>query len=116
MNTLLKLSSMLFLTLLMGCNMSGCGLFNTEPIVDTETSEEGQLVLLDTPRNWRDFKATVDLQVSNEKADKSPPGVTTWEEHWLQRIEKNEASRENASKYVAYIIEARRAAGLPELE
>jgi len=111
-----KLIFIMSFLFLLGCNMSGCKLFSTEAIVDTKTDEDGRLVLLDTLRNWQDFRATVDLQVANEKAGKMPPGVATWNDHWLRRIEENRASRENASRYIGYIVEARRSADLPELE
>lgn len=107
------------LVLLMGCNMSGCGrgIFNTEPFVDAKKDEQGNSVLLDTSRMWNEFRETVDMQVENERLGKRPPGVPTWNEHWLRVIKHMQSgSQEHAEKYIAYIIESRRKSGLPELE
>ena len=47
-----------------------------------------------------------------------PPGggIPTWNAQWLRVIEATGQGRENAPKYIAYALEARRKAGLPELE
>lgn len=104
--------------LLMGSNLSGCGrgIFSNESIVDAKQDEHGHVTLLDSPRNWRDFTETVDLQVAHERAGRSPPGIATWNEHWLLRIRSQQSNRENSAKYIAYIIEARQREGLPDLE
>lgn len=105
------------LAILVGCGMSNGGsIFNKEPFVDAKTDEKGNVILLDTPRMWRDWREVVDMRVANELAKKRPPGgVVSWNAHWLGMIDSNQ-NRENASKYIAYIIEARRKAGLLELE
>lgn len=65
----------LSMVLLMGCNMSGCGrgIFNTEPFVDAKKDAQGNSVLLDTPRMWRDFTANVDDDIRREAAGERAP-------------------------------------------
>lgn len=99
-----------------GCNMSGCGLTNSDPMIDTRKDEEGNLIMLDTEKNWEFFKYTVDMRIDKEKKGEDAPGGGSWNEHWLRRIHKNEKDRENSDKYTSYIIDARRKSGLPELE
>lgn len=91
-------------------------IFNTEPFVDAKKDANGNVVLLDTPRMWADFVDLTDKQTSSERAGKRPPGVSDWNKHWIMRIREMEGgSRENAPRYIAYIVEQRRKAGLPEL-
>lgn len=105
--------------LLMGVSMSGCGrgVFNPEPFVDAKRDDRGNVVLRDTPRMWADFRENVDWQVARESAGDFAPGRVSWDEHWVVRLRNlGSGSTENAPKYIAYIIESRRRAGLPELE
>jgi hypothetical protein len=102
----------------MGVSMSGCGrgIVNTEPFVDATTDEHGNVVLRDTPRMWQDWQDEVDRAVSSEVAGRRPGGgIASWGAQWFRVINANN-DRENAPKYIAYIIESRRRAGLPELE
>jgi hypothetical protein len=104
-----------FGTILTGCVMSG-SIFNTEPFVDAKKDEKGNSVLLDTPRMWADFVNLTNKQISSEKKGERPPGVSDWNKHWQMRIHEMEnGSRENSSRYINYIIQQRRGAGLPEL-
>ena len=114
----MRWSTLLLLALLMGCNMSGCGrgIFNTEPFVDTTTDVQGQRVAADTPRNWQEWRWDIDPQIAAEAAGKRPPGFPTWNEKWVRQIRAIEKTQENAPKYIAHLIEARRHANLPELE
>lgn len=98
--------------------MSGCGqgLVNTDPFVDAKKDEHGNVTLLDTPRNWRDWREAVDPQIRAETLGRNPPGFATWNEKWVQQLHALNSGQENAPKYIAYILEARRRAGLPELE
>lgn len=105
--------------LLMGVCMSGCGrgIFNTEPFVDAKKDEHGKVVLRDTPRMWADFIENVNREVARERAGDFAQGRIPWNEFWLRRIQYMQGgTQENAPKYIAYIIESRRRAGLPELE
>lgn len=105
--------------IVMGASMAGCGrgVFNTEPFVDAKKDERGNVVLRDTPRMWDDFRENVDHEVAREQRGMAAQGRTSWSEFWLRRIGYMEGgTQENAPKYIAYIIDSRRRAGLPELE
>jgi hypothetical protein len=113
-----QLLAVFLLVLMVGCNMSGCGrgIFNTEPFTDMTKDEHGRSKIADTPRNWRDWREEIGFALEAEAAGKRANGGVTWNEFWLLRFRALERTQENAPKYIDYIIEARRRAGLPELE
>ena len=114
-----KVNWLLLILVLTVCNMSGClgGLFNTDRGIDVEQREDGTYVIADTPRMWRDWTESVDMEIRREVAGEKPSGGGTWSERWLRSIRSLQDGRqENAPKYVAYIVESRRKVGLPELE
>ncbi len=80
-------------------------------------SGEGQAVIIpDTPELWYEFVVVTDVHVSVEKNGLAPPGgVQSWAKHWTDVLRHIAKARENPDKYVDYIIEARSAAGLPDL-
>jgi len=81
-------------------------------------SGEGQAVIIpDTPELWREFVIATDWSISDEKAGEAPGGgVQSWAKHWTDVLrELRKGYQENPDKYVEYIIEARSAAGLPDL-
>lgn len=101
-----------------GVGMIGCGngILSTEPFVDAERDAQGNVVLRDTPRMWQEWQHEVQRAVEKEAQGKPPGGgISTWNAQWLRVIDAN-SDRENAPRYIAYIIETRRRAGLPELE
>ena len=106
------------MAVLLGVSMSGCGrgIFNTEPFVDARKDEHGNTVLLDTDRNWQDWRDAVDPQIRAEVSGRNTPGFPSWNEKWVAQLLAIERTQEDASNYIAYIIESRRRAGLPELE
>jgi len=112
----MRWSMLVVMTILIGCNMSGCGIFNTEQMFDITTDAQGQRIAADTLRNWQTWRSLVDPQLENEKMKKRAPGFPTWNEKWIRQIRAIEESQENSPKYINYIIESRRRAGLPELE
>lgn len=114
----LRRVQMLIIVLMVGCSVSGGGrgILNTEPFTDTTRDAQGRSIAADTARNWEFFRVLVDPQISSEAQGKRPPGFPTWNEKWLRQLRHIESGRENAPKYIAYIIESRRRAGLPELE
>lgn len=115
----LRSVNVFLMVLLTGCSMSGCGrgIFNTESFVDATKDDSGRVVLRDTPRMWVDFRENVDRQVARESRGEPAQGRMSWNDFWLRRVAyMNGGSQENAPKYIAYIIESRRRAGLPELE
>lgn len=96
--------------------IAGCSVFNTEPLIDSRRDEQGNIVVLDTPRMWRDWIDETDWAVRSELAGERPGGgIMTWDENW-RRVIKANSDRENAAKYIDYLIDARRRAGLPDLE
>jgi hypothetical protein len=113
----MKRSAFLAVLLFCGFIMSGCSnrSFAGESFADSKRDESGNVVLLDAPRMWSDWRQAVDRAVESEKAGRGPGGgITSWNAQWL-RVIRNNQDRENAPKYIAYIMDARRAAGLPEL-
>jgi hypothetical protein len=105
-----------FGTILTGCVMPG-SIFNTEPFVDARKDDKGNSVLLDTPRMWQDFRQDVYREITREKAGDFAQGRILWNDFWLERIRfMKSGAQENGLKYIDYIIQQRRNAGLPELE
>lgn len=103
--------------MLAGCGMTGNGsIFNTEPYTDTVKDANGRSIAADTQRNWEKWRGLVDPQIASEIAGAKAPGFPTWNEKWVRQLRHIDSSQENAPKYIAYIIESRRKAGLPELE
>lgn len=99
---------------LAGCETS---IFNTEPFVETRRDEQGNVIIKDTPRMWEDFKQIMQMHIESERLGQRAPGVDKWNKFWLLRIKfLKDGNQENPQKYIDYIIEARRAASLPELE
>lgn len=101
-----------------GSSSAGCdnGLLNTKPMADYKKDEKGDVTLLDTERNWNDWREVVDAQIESEVAGAQPPGFSSWHEKWLQQLESIERVQENSDKYVRYIVETRKKAGLSDLE
>jgi len=109
---------LLGMVVLMEVSMSGCGrgIFNTEQMTDRAQDAQGRSIALDTPRNWQFFREAVDPDIVAESEGESAPGFSTWNEKWVRQLRHLKSGRENAPKYIVYIIESRRRAGLPELE
>lgn len=112
---MLRLS--LLFVLLMGClGMGKSSIFNTEPYVDTVVDENGKRLSADTPRNWENWAESMHAHIQSEVAgDKASGGLESWNIFWDYRISALKEGRENFQKYINYIIEQRRLAGLPEL-
>lgn len=98
--------------------LSGCtGLASlSDSGIDARRDAQGKVILPDTPRMWAQFTQLTDIAISHEVE-----GSTHWggyknaNDAWVHTIHVNETGREHAQKYINYIIERRRAAGLPEL-
>lgn len=110
------LKTLVFLILVSGSVMSCGGLFNTEPFVDMHTDKDGNELIADTPRMWENFVALTKRRIEREINNERPPGTDSWNEHWIDTIETKRKLRQNPSKYIEYIINQRRKAGLPELK
>jgi hypothetical protein len=95
--------------------------------LDVRRDEHGGMTLRDTESNWRDFTGQMDREVShevdfrgpNELPFNRPSGMPAeqadWNLWWLDMIERCRKYRENPERHIAYLVQARRAAGLPEL-
>lgn len=101
----------------MGFNLTGCGaVFNTEPFVDAERDEQGNVRVLDTPRMWQYWQSDVDRAIAKEVKGEPPGGgIESWSAQW-QRVIRANQDRENAQKYINYIFIKRQEAGLPPLD
>ena len=85
-------------------------------MVDTRRDAQGNVILRDTPRMWADWMSGVDRTVAKEAAGDAPGGgMPSWESHWQRVIRENSTSRENPQRYIDYLLDTRRRAGLPEL-
>ncbi len=81
----------------------------------TTRDTQGRSVLADTPQSWALFKRLTDLSVEREKAGDTHFGGRTPNDATLNAIRHLKTDQEHPQKYINYIIEKRRAAGLPEL-
>lgn len=96
--------------------LPGCSVLPPYNDADFGKRSEGSTHLQDTTRNWATTKAETDAAVAAEKAGRPPGrGIQTWEENWQRVFTNIHKGQENPDRYIAYIVEARRAAGLPEL-
>ena len=108
------------LLLLLGLvDVSGCGgspvanVFSDSGI-DSMRDAQGNVILLDTPRMWRDFVQTTEIAIKNERTGRNY-GPRSSNDEWLRVIQHIKLRNEHPQKYIDYIIEQRRRAGLPEL-
>lgn len=108
----MKFFSSLVTVCMLAVGLVSCDFFR--PFPDAGRDENGNVVLLDTPRMWEDFQGDIVGEIVKNIAGGSPNGGGSWNEYWLDRI-RYAGRRENGQKYVDYIIQKRREAGLPEL-
>lgn len=117
----LRLIFVVTLTLaVMGCSFLDSG-------YDIQRQPDGTGLLLDTPRMWVRWEESVNDEVPREvkfrrgdvqgdSLDGRPQGGGTWNNYWLQRIHALQSGdQEHPQKYIDYIIQQRREAGLPAL-
>ena len=84
------------------------------PEIDIAYDAQGQMILADTPNTWQDFKTFVDICIEDEI--KRGIGADATNEDWRRILRNNESMREHPGKFRDYLLEKRRAAGLPELK
>ena len=85
---------------------------------DYGKTADGKTYLRDTPRTWAYLTKETDDGIALELKGKSPMGgLKSWNEGWGRGIRhlRNSGEVEHPEKYIAYIIEQRRKAGLPEI-
>ena len=107
------------LALLVGS--AGClapGLFSTQAPWDYDWAKrpDGSVYARDTERNWQLQTPLVQQLVNKEIAAESPPsGKASWPDYWDFYFKYLRGGQENPEKYIAFAVELRRKAGLPEL-
>lgn len=85
--------------------------------ITAEKMKNGTLHFDDTPALWDEFRRMMDMHIELERAGKPAGGRVSWSDFWNLRIRALAPERqEHSAKYINYIIEARRKAGLPELD
>lgn len=94
---------------------------------DVRRDENGKIMWLDTESNWRDFTDRTDREVAREvdfrgpnllpfnRPSGMPADQADWNLWWLDAFERHKRYQDNPERYIAYSVQARRAAGLPEL-
>jgi hypothetical protein len=97
--------------------VAGCELMPPYQMVDYRKAPDGKVILRDTPRTWNVLTESTDRAIQDEMTGKPPSGgFKTWNDLWVFSIrQKRDGSPENPEKYIAYIIERRRARGLPAI-
>jgi hypothetical protein len=114
-------SSALFFALAIMGGLAGClrpGLFSTKPQweLDTARKLDGSTYERDTERNWQFYVALYETEVGHERQRTKPPGdSTSWVEYWHRHFAHLRVRQENPEKYIAFILDLRRKAGLPDL-
>ena len=102
-----------------GCSVIETGTAKRIEGVEGKKLSDGTWYLYDTPSHWAEFQRMMDIHIEKEQSGKHPyrDNETSWNDFWKARILSLSSDRqENSSKYINYIVEARRRAGLPELE
>lgn len=119
----MKSQNVVFQTIITIAIVSGCSVINAGTATSVESVEgkkmsDGSWYLYDTPSQWAEFQRMMNMHIQREVSG-APPfhgHDTTWVEFWAMATRAFTADRqENYQKYITYIVEARRRAGLPEL-
>ncbi|MFT3792947.1 MAG: hypothetical protein QM741_18185 [Rudaea sp.] len=122
-------AGVVFAVVLAGCEFANPNFYKSD--IDVQQRKDGTRVLQDTPRMWEEWRRSVDKEVLREVSYRNgsaqndvllgkPNGGGTWDQYWLSRVRAVRSpgdgySHEHPQKYIDYIIEQRRKAGLPEL-
>lgn len=107
----------LFLIGLLMAFLPGCLAMSPDDEVDYGKTTDGKTYLRDTPRTWNYLTRQMDEAIALE-LNGNPPmgGPKSWNEKWVWGIRNlRNGGVEHPEKYIAYIIEQRRKAGLPEI-
>jgi hypothetical protein len=104
-------------TILILSNCSFLNVFSPSPIRLIRDSN-GNRVLQDNRAKREDFASSMDRHIVNELANNRVPGTKNsrdWQAFWEKRLHFIRGGSENSQWYINYIIEARKASGLPKL-
>jgi hypothetical protein len=84
--------------------------------LDVRIIADGTVFILATEHNWQEL-THYNLDEVKKESMKAPPllNFPTWSDYWRNRFTKMVSNSENPKRYLKYIIELRRKAGLPEL-
>ena len=107
----------LFIVGLVMTLLPGCVAMPPYDEIDYGKTKEGKTYIRDTPRTWHVLKRETDEAVALElKGVPTGGGMKSWNEHWTLVIRNiRNGNQENPEKYITYIVEQRRKAGLPEI-
>ena len=108
----------LFLVGLLIAFLPGCVAMPPYDEVDYGKTVDGKTYLRDTPRTWKYLKSEIDEGIASELKGESPGGsFKSWNDARVHGIRHFRISGEieNPEKYIAYLIDQRRKAGLPEI-
>ncbi len=84
--------------------------------LDTRRQPEGNVLVLDSPRNWRILSGALDAEVGREYKGLPPPGsIDTWTEFWRTTFERMYSGQEHPERYFAFVVQLRRSLDLPDL-
>ena len=97
--------------------LSGCIVMPPYHDVDYGKTPDGKTYLRDTPRTWVVLRRESDEAIARELNGITPGGgMKSWNENWVRVIYNiRKGKQENPEKHIAYIVEQRRKAGLPEI-
>lgn len=91
---------------------AGCQLFSVPP--KWTVDDDGDLVVADIAFNWSYYRQDTHRWVLDEAAGRpAPVGYASWHEYWLRIWE---VWINDPPKYLAYMKERRRQAGLPDVD
>lgn len=96
---------------------AGCELMPPYQMVDYRKTPDGKVIIRDTPRSWGYHVDQAERAAKEELSNVAPGGgFKNWNEAWVSTIKGlRNGEHENPEKYVDYIVERRRALGLPEI-
>lgn len=88
----------------------------SESRFDMTRDAQGNEIFADTPKMWADFVQRTNISIRAEASGETHWGASkNANDAWVKEIRNMPRYREHPQKYIDYIIEQRRAVGLPEL-
>ena len=119
MNKMSAISKSIVCTILFAsCSVVDTGIAKRVDNANGKLMSNDSRRLQDTPAHWAEFQRMMDMHIDREKSGQPPyyGYKTTWDEFWGSVIDVLTPERqEDHQKYVTYVVESRRRAGLPEL-
>lgn len=96
-------------------SLSGC--ISNGGFRDFKIDDNGNKVYLDNASNFESMAFFIDEPIKDELQGLTPSaGYSDWNSYWLWRINNISSGKsENPNRYILYIIDRRKAEGLPDL-